>query len=139
MTMIEKHVTDFLECTQIAVIGTIDKAGRPRSAPIWFHWEEGAAYMFTRRNTLKWCNLLERPYASLCIDRRELPYASVVMDGRIEEANSSLYSLVLGMALRYYGEEKGREFAKGYRDNSDEVAVFRLVPRHIASFGIEDL
>ena len=138
MAMTDEQITDFLKGTQVAVISTIDKAARPRCAPIWYQWEEGAAYMFTGRNTLKWCNMLERPYASLCVDWREPPYVSVIMDGRIEEVKRSLYSLVLGMALRYYGEEKGRVFAEEYRDNPEDVVAFRLVPRHIASFGVDD-
>ena len=81
---------------------------------------------------------MERPYASLCVDWREPPYASVVMDGPVEEVSRSLHELVLGMALRYYGEEKGRAFAEGYREEPKDVVAFRLVPRHIASFGSDD-
>jgi hypothetical protein len=42
------------------------------------------------------------------------------------------------MAIRYYGDEEGRAFAEGYRDDSPNVVAFRLVPRHIASFNSED-
>jgi len=49
-----------------------------------------------------------------------------------------VFDLVLSMALRYYGEEKGRVFAEGYRDNPDDVAVFRLVPERIVSFVSDD-
>ena len=136
--MTDEQITEFLERTQVAVISTTDQAGRPRSAPIWYQWEEGAAYMFTDRKTLKWRNILERPYASLCVDWREPPYVSVIIDGPVEEVSRSVYELVLGMALRYYGEEKGRAFAEGYRDNPNDVAAFRLVPRYIASFGSDD-
>ena len=118
----------------MAVIGTVDQAGRPRSAPIWFHWEDGAAYMFTSRRTLKWRNMQVLPHASLCVDKREPPYESVIMDGPVEEVDRPLYDLVLSMALRYYGEEKGRAFAEGYRGHRPGVVAFRLSPRHIASF-----
>ena len=138
MAMTDDKITEFLERTQVAVISTTDAAGRPRSAPVWYQWEEGAAYMFTGRKTLKWRNILERPYASFCVDWREPPYASVIMDGPVEEVNRSLYELVLGMALRYYGEKKGRAFAQGYKDNPKDSVAFRLVPRHIASYGSDD-
>ena len=42
------------------------------------------------------------------------------------------------MAVRYYGDEKGRAFAEGYRGDKPNVAVFRLVPLNIASFVSED-
>ena len=134
MSMTDKQVTEFLRRTLVAVIGTVDPAGRPRSAPIWFAWEDGAAHMFTERKTLKWRSIERYPYASLCVDWREPPYASVIMDGPVEQVDRPLFDLVLGMALRYYGEEKGRAFAEDYRDNPEHVVAFRLVPRHIASF-----
>ena len=138
MSMSQEQQEAFLKQTEVAVISTIDEFGRPRSAPIWFLWEDGAAYMFTARSTLKWHNLQVRPHASLCIDKREPPYSSVIMDGPVQETDRPLYELVLSMALRYYGEEKGRSFAEGYQDESSRVVAFKLSPRHIASFTNDD-
>ena len=133
MTMTDDQINEFLGQPLVAVIGTVDAEGMPRSTPIWFHWEEGAAYMFTSRGTLKWRNLQANPNASLCVDWREPPYRSVVLDGVVEEVERPLYDLVLHMARRYYGKEKGTAFAEGYRGDSPNVVVFRLNPRHIAA------
>ena len=132
--MTDGQLNTFLTQPLIAVISTVDDAGRARSAPMWFHWEDGAAYMFTGRTSLKWRNIKRHPHASLCIDWRELPYAAVIMDGLVEEVDRSLYDLVLAMALCYYGENRGRSFAEEYRDNKEDVVIFRLTPRHITSF-----
>ena len=134
MTTIDTHVDEFLRRTLVAVISTVDNSGRPRSAPIWFHWEDGAAYMFTGRNTLKWRNIQRYPYVSLCVDWREPPYKSIILDGPIEEVERPLYELALSMALRYYGEEQGTKFAEDYKDQSKNVAVFRLVPERVANY-----
>ena len=134
MTTIDTHGDEFLRRTLVAVISTVDNSGRPRSAPIWFHWEDGAAYMFTGRNTLKWRNIQRYPYASLCVDWREPPYKSIILDGPIEEVERSPYELALSMALRYYGEEQGAIFAEDYKDQSKNVAVFRLVPERVANY-----
>ncbi len=134
MPMTAEYMADFLSRALVAVIGTVDAAGRPRSAPIGFHWEDGAAYMFTGRETLKWRNIQRSPHASLCVDWREPPYESVVMEGRVEEVDRPMFDLVLSMALRYYGEEEGRAFAEGYRHSPRHTVVFRLVPERIASF-----
>ena len=134
MPMTNDEIGTFLKQPLVAVLGTIDADGGPRSAPIWFHWEDGAAYMFTGRSTLKWRNLERNPHASLCVDWRELPYASVVMDGTVQEADKPLYDLVLSMALRYYGDEKGRPFAEDYRNNPPGIVAFMLTPRNITSF-----
>ena len=134
MAAIDTDIDKLLRRTLVAVISTVDKSGRPRSAPIWFHWEDGAAYMFTDRNTLKWQNMQRYPYASLCVDWREPPYKSIILDGPIEEVDRPLYELALSMALRYYGEEQGATFAEDYKDQSKNVAVFRLVPERVANY-----
>ena len=132
--MTPAEIDEFLARPLVGVITTVDAEGRPRATPIWYAWQDGAAYMFTGRDTLKWRNLERNPHASLCVDWREPPYAAVTMDGPVREVEGQLYELVLGMALRYYGEEEGREFAESYRDNPPGVVAFALTPRRIASF-----
>ena len=108
---------------------------RERPTPVWFHWEDGAAYLFTSRTSLKWRNLLERPHASLCIDERTPPYAGVTLDGPVEaiEDPAELARLVRLMALSYYGPERGAAFAEGYRDRPGSV-LFRIRPRRLVSW-----
>jgi len=134
MIKTDQAVEEFLRQTLVGVISTIDKNDHPRTAPIWFHWENGAAYMFTDRNSLKWRNIQHNPHTSLCVDWREPPYRSVILDGLVEEVDRSLYELVLMMALRYYGEKVGTTFAEGYKDQSANVAAFRLIPQRIANY-----
>ncbi len=134
MPSIEPHVDEFLSQTLVGVISTVDAEGRARSAPIWYQWEGGAAYMFTGRRTLKWRNIVRNPSASLCVDWREPPYRSVILDGSVEEARRPLYDLVLSMAIRYYGDEEGRAFAEGYREQPEDIVIFRLVPTRIADY-----
>ena len=90
--------------------------------------------MFTGRRTLKWRNIMRNPVASLCVDWREPPYKSVILDGAVEEVHRPLYDLVLSMAVRYYGEKEGRAFAEGYREQSDDTVIFRLTPTRIADY-----
>ena len=134
MTAIPHHINEFLSQTLVGVIGTVDARGHARSAPIWYQWEDGAAYFFTGRQTLKWHNLLRDPNASLCVDWREPPYRSVIIDGPVEEVQRPLYELVLSMATRYYGDEEGREFAEGYREQPPDIVIFRLTPERIADY-----
>ena len=138
MTDISPHIDEFLSQTLVGVISTVDTQGRPRSAPIWYQWEDGAAYFFTGRGTLKWRNLSRDPHASLCVDWREPPYKSVIVDGTIEEVGRPLYDLVLSMATRYYGEEEGRDFAESYREDNPGVVIFRLIPSRIADYTSTD-
>jgi PPOX class probable F420-dependent enzyme len=137
--MTPEQVEAFLARPIVAVLSTVDAAGRPRSAPVWFHWDDGAAYMFTARSSLKWRNLQTRPHAALCVDTREPPYAAVVMDGPVEpvEDPARLYEVVLAAASGYYGPERGRVFAEDYHDRPSTV-LFRLVPRHMKAWDYND-
>lgn len=130
--MSAEEIEAFLREPRVAVLATVDGRGRPRTVPIWFLWEDGAAYLFTARSSRKWRNLLANPVASLCVDHREPPYRSVMLDGRVEESDASLYDYVRRMAVAYYGPERGGEFAESYRNRSD-VALFRLVPERVTA------
>lgn len=131
--MSTEELEAFLGQPQVAVLATVDGRGRPRTAPVWFLWENGAAYMFTSRSTLKWRNLQANPAASLCVDDREPPYRSVMIDGVVEESDGSLYDYVRPMALACYGPERGEAFAEGYRGERPNIVLFRLVPERITS------
>ena len=131
MLAFDAEVDSFLRQTLVAVLGTTNRNGTPHLIPIWFTWEDGAAYMFTSRTSAKWRNIRARPYASLCVDRRDPPYAAVILSGVITEVDRPVYEVVNSMALRYYGEKEGSEFANTYRDNSSSTVAFRLTPDRI--------
>ncbi|MFN8638307.1 MAG: PPOX class F420-dependent oxidoreductase [Dehalococcoidia bacterium] len=135
MPMTPADLDAFLAQPLVAVLSTVDDRGGPRSTPVWFHWSQGAAYMFTRRKSLKWRNLLARPRASLCIDLRTPPYSAVILDGPVEaiEDPARLHEIVLTMARAYYGEGKGAAFAERYRDSPGTV-LFRLNPERTVSW-----
>ncbi len=123
----------FLAAPRVAVIATVDRHGNPRTAPVWFLWDGGAAHLFTGRRTRKWREIEVHPQVSLCIDERDpARYEAVIIDGRVEEAQGrSLHEDVRRMALAYYGQERGERFAEGYRGDHPEVAHFTIVPERI--------
>jgi hypothetical protein len=131
MVNLSKTADIFLSQTQIAVISTVGTNSRPHSVPIWYEWDGDHAFMFTGVNTLKWKNLSNNPYASLCVDFREPPYRSVVVRGKVKEIKKPLHDFVKKMAIRYYGPDEGSEFAKSYPDDKKGVVIFQLIPDKI--------
>ena len=134
MVEIAPDTAAFLAETRVAVIATIDEHGTPRTAPIWFLWDEaaGTPVLFTSRSTKKWRNLEANPRVSFCVDHREPPYAAVILDGRVEEVTGrSLYDDVRRMAVAYYGEAEGVAFAERYRGDRPDIAHFRIVPERV--------
>lgn len=133
MLEISELTERFLAKTQIGILGITDSNRNPHLSPMWYQWENGSAYMFTARNTVKWANISKQRYGSLCVDKRESPYAAIILSGLIVESDRSVYDLVLSMALRYYGEREGQKFADNYKGNPPNVVAFTLVPDRIVS------
>ena len=131
MSEITKQTHNFLSQTQIAVISTVDASGIPPTTPIWYKWNGEYLAMFTGTETTKWKNLTRFPYASLSVDKRDPPYRSIMIQGKVEELNIPLHDFVLEMAIRYYGSEEGISFANQYPDDTENVAIFRLIPERI--------
>jgi len=126
------EVDAFMRQTRVGVIATVDRRGHARTTPIWFLWDGAAPVLFTSRSSLKWQNLEARPHASLCVDERGGTYESVIIDGRVEEVTErDLFDDVVAMSLAYWGEERGRAFAEGYRGDRPDIAHFRIVPDRI--------
>lgn len=130
MLIIDENVDTFLGQTLVAVLGTTNELGEIHLVPIWFKWYHGEAYMFTHRGSPKWRNLGLNPHASLCVDHRDPPYSSVILYGYVQEVQLPIYDLVYSMAVRYYGDQAGRNFAEEYKDNSKWVA-FKLTPERV--------
>lgn len=131
MLEIDPKVDSFLRQTVVAVLGTISDTGPPQLTPMWFAWEDDGVYMFTSRTSTKWRNIQVRPYGSLCVDRRDTPYVSVIVSGTIAEVDRPVYEVVSSMALRYYGEIEGQKFADKYKDNPSYSVALRLTPQNI--------
>ena len=131
MLVIDDNVDTFSKQTLVAVLGTTNESGLIHLVPIWFNWDHGEAYMFTHRESPKWRNLRLNPYASLCVDRREPPYSSVILYGYVQEVQLPIYDLVYSMAVRYYGDRAGRNFAEGYKDNPTGGVAFKLTPERV--------
>jgi PPOX class probable F420-dependent enzyme len=65
-------------------IATVRDDGSPLVTPIWFIYEDGAAF-FTPRAQSEWFRCLRRdPRVALCIDEQPLPYRKVLLEGRAE-------------------------------------------------------
>ena len=101
MLAFDAEVDSFLRQTLVAVIGTTNRTGTPHLIPIWFTWEDGAAYMFTSRTSAKWRNIQVQPYASLCVDRRDPPYAAVILSGPITEVDRPVYEIISSILSNY--------------------------------------
>lgn len=131
MLAIDWQTDSFLQQTRVAVLGTINIDGSPLLSPMWFAWENNVVNMTTRRSSVKWRNIQARPFASICVDDRNSPYAAVILSGSITEIETPIYEFIRSMARRYLDEANGLEFAEPYKHNPESNVVFRLTPERI--------
>ena len=131
MLVIENDVNTFLRQTLVGVLGTTEADGSPHLAPIWYNWEDGSAYMFTSRKSRKWRNIQARPYASLCVNTRDVPYSAIILSGPVKGVDKTVFEVVSSMSYRYYGEQEGEIFAEWYRENPTDIVAFKLTADRI--------
>lgn len=115
----------FLADLHVGVLGVERADGPPLVVPVWYSYEPGADVTILMSGTsLKGRLLLAAGRASLCAQQEELPYRYVSVEGPIavEQLSHDAQPEVERMAIRYLGEEMGRQYADA-EIAADEVKV----------------
>jgi uncharacterized protein len=127
LTMSKQEREDFLGEVHVGVLAVERPDGSPLVTPVWYRYSPGDVIEFNTEPTSEKTALLERSgRASLCVQREELPYAYVTVEG-VVELDSTDRATRVDIAVRYLGTEKGT----AYVENSplaDDIVV-RIRPR----------
>lgn len=122
LSMSQQEREDFLAALHVGVLAVERADGPPLLTPIWYRYAAGGAVEFSTEGRSEKVQLLERSgHASLCVQREELPYAFVTVDGPVEIGTADRATRV-DIASRYLGAEAGT----GYVDanpHADDVLV----------------
>ncbi len=112
----------FLSEPHICVMATADSQGQPHAVPVWFMLESDSIWVMIGKGSKKHRNLMENPKASLAFDSRSAPYYALMINGPVELDGEAPYEDFLRIAVKYQGEERGKEYADSL-DPSDLVVV----------------
>ncbi|SHQ14024.1 pyridoxamine 5'-phosphate oxidase family protein [Mycobacteroides abscessus] len=126
-TEAERH--DFLAAKHVAVLSVATDDGRPpASVPIWYDYTPGGNIRINTGAGNRKVRLIERAGAiTLTVQHEEPPYQYVVVEGTVVDTERPASAGPREeIAIRYLGEEVGREFARSY-DNTDTV-LFTIKP-----------
>ncbi|HEU4361912.1 MAG TPA: TIGR03618 family F420-dependent PPOX class oxidoreductase [Mycobacterium sp.] len=111
----EAERQQFLADKHIAVLSVAATGGRPpASVPIWYDYRpDGTIVVNTGAGNRK-AKLIERASAvTLVVQREEQPYQYVVVEGTVVETiTPAPIEPREAIAIRYLGEQGGREFAR---------------------------
>ncbi len=109
----------FLQGMHVGVLSVTAEGGRPpASVPIWYDvTAEGLIRINTGAGSRK-ARLIERAGAvTLVVQREELPYQYVVVEGSVVEVTTPAPKDAREeIAIRYLGEDGGRAFVEGMGD-----------------------
>jgi PPOX class probable F420-dependent enzyme len=97
----------------------------PLALPIWYQYEDGQVLIHMARESVKAKLLRRHGRATMTVQDETPPYRYVMVEGPVTVAHEGRD--ISSMAIRYLGDELGRQYAA---DNpvTDESVVARLTP-----------
>lgn len=125
----ETERQEFLAAKHVAVLSVAAADGRPpASVPIWYDYAPGGNIRITTGASARKAKLIERAGAvTLVVQREEPPYQYVVVEGTVVDTTTPTPADVReAIAIRYLGEEGGREFVRSLEGH--ESVLFTIRP-----------
>ena len=120
---------DFLAAKHVGVLSVAAANGRPpASVPIWYDYTPGGDIRINTGAGARKAKLIERAGAvTLVAQREEPPYQYVVVEGTVVETTKPTPLEVReAIAIRYLGEQGGREFIRSME--GQESVMFTIRP-----------
>src|ERR1700742_2787377 len=119
---------EFLAALHVGVLSVAAEDGRPpASVPIWYDYVPGGNVRVNTGASSRKAKLIERAgVVTLVGQREEPPYQYVVVEGTVVDTPSPAPPDVREpIAIRYLGEEAGREFVKSIDEQSSVLFTIR--------------
>ena len=106
----------FLAEKRVGVLSVAAADGRPpASVPIWYEYTSGGNIRISTGASRRKAKLIEGAgVVTLVVQREELPYQYVAVEGTVVDITTPTPLEVReAIAIRYLGEDGGREFVRG--------------------------
>ena len=137
----ETERQEFLAAKHVAVLSVAASDGRPpASVPIWYGYTPGGDILINTGAAARKSKLIEQAgTVTLVVQREELPYQYVVVEGTvIDTTTPAPLDVREAIAIRYLGEEGGRAFVSSM-ESQDSVLVTVRPDRWLTADFSDDL
>jgi PPOX class probable F420-dependent enzyme len=124
----ETESQEFLAAKHVAVLSVATADSRPpASVPIWYDYTPGGNIRINTGTSSRKARLIERAGAvTLVVQREELPYQYVVVEGTVVETTRPAPADVQEeIAIRYLGQEGGRAFVRSMEGVAEVLFTIR--------------
>ncbi|AKK27945.1 pyridoxamine 5'-phosphate oxidase family protein [Mycobacterium sp. EPa45] len=125
----ESERQEFLAAKHVAVISVAATDGRPpASVPIWYDYTPGGNIRITTGASRRKARLIKQNgVLTLVVQNEEPPYQYVSVEGSVVEVTEPTPAEVAeGIAVRYLGEQAGRQFASSLE--GEQTVLFTIRP-----------
>lgn len=139
LTMSESERDAFLADVHVGLLAVERPDGPPLVSPVWYRYQPGGAIELNTERSTEKARLLEGcGRASLCVQREELPYAYVTVEGPVEVEPTDRETR-LDIATRYLGPEMGEAYVENGPSGDDIVVRIRPERWHTSDFSKLDM
>ena len=115
----------FLAGAHIGIL-SIQRDGKgPLALPIWYQYENGQVIIHIDDSSVKATLLRRHGRASMTVQTEEPPYRYVMVEGPVTVASEDRN--ILSIAVRYLGDELGRQYAAS-NEGAATAVIARLTP-----------
>jgi uncharacterized protein len=138
MTEVERE--RFITQKHVGVLSVAAGDGRPpASVPIWYDYTPGGNIRINTGASRRKAKLIERAgVVTLVVQREEPPYQYVVVEGTVVDTTTPTPLEVReAIAIRYLGEDGGREFVRSLGDYDSVLFTIRPDPWLTADFSAD--
>jgi nitroimidazol reductase NimA-like FMN-containing flavoprotein (pyridoxamine 5'-phosphate oxidase superfamily) len=130
----EQEREAFLTEPRIAVLSLPSNDERPPLAfPVWYGYQPGGEITYythrTEPKSRKLRLLHEGSVVSLCMQREELPYKYVTVEGTVVEENEApSVEQMVAIVRRYLPEDDARAYVNGEMESGVNLVLFTIRP-----------
>jgi PPOX class probable F420-dependent enzyme len=136
---ITPQAEEFLTRHLLGRLATASPDGQPHVVPVWFLWEDGAAWISSYRSTRKVIDLERNPKCALVVDVDEAKggLTAVMLEGRAQLVSTPLEAVkerIERIYTKYLGHEGVLEKDPQEWLNSPENVLVKLTPTRVKAW-----
>lgn len=121
----------FLE-PNFAHLATLMPDGSPQVTPVWVDLEDGRILVNTAEGRAKPRNVRRDPRVAISITKRDNPYASAFIRGRVVEMrHEGADELIDRLAKKYIGQDR-----YPWRQPGEQRLIMVIEPEHVSSMQV---
>jgi PPOX class probable F420-dependent enzyme len=133
------QIDSFLARPLLGRFATVSPNGQPHVVPVWYMWEEGAAWISSYESTRKIERLRNNPKCALVVDAEEAieGVSAVILEGAAELVSGpreEVKARIERIYTRYLGPQGVLEADPQEWLNSPENLLIKLPPQRIKSW-----